>query len=232
MFTPTMPLRSTRKTSCQTRTISKTSLTYCVKHSRQMELTVSMRQQMQMSWLRRRETVTYVIGEDTDLLVLLCHYAERRMNDLYLKSSKEGGKCWHIDSVAEALGESICHVLPVVHALCGCDKTSRLYGIGKGAALRKVREDKGFLKCIEAFCCQSGSQEAIWSAGEKALVYLYWGKGNDTSDRRRKTKFCNKVAKSSTTVNEVYLLNSPDNCHGRQLFAVACRNLLVSLTLV
>ena len=77
-----------------------------------------------------RETVTYVIGED--LLVLLCDYAERGMNDLYFKSSKEGGKCWHINSVAEAVGESICRVLPVVHALCGCDTTSRLYGIGKG----------------------------------------------------------------------------------------------------
>jgi len=76
------------------------------------------------------------------LLVLLCHYAERGMNDL---SSKEGGKCWHINSVAEALDESICHVLPVVHALCGCDTTSRLYGIGKGAALSKVREDNGLL---------------------------------------------------------------------------------------
>jgi len=77
-----------------------------------------------------RETVTYVIGEDTDLLVLLCHYAERGMNDLYFKSSKEGGKCWHINSVAEALGESIYRALPVVHALCGCDTTSRLCGIG------------------------------------------------------------------------------------------------------
>ena len=139
-----------------------------------------------------RETVTYVIGEDTDVLVLLCHYAERRMNDLYFKSSKEGEKCWHINSVAEALSESICRVLPVVHALCGCDTTSRLYGIGKGAALRKVREDNGFLKCIEAFCCQSESKDAISSAGEKALVYLYGGKGNDTLDELRKTKFCNK----------------------------------------
>ena len=73
-----------------------------------------------------RENVTYVVGEDTDMLVLLCHYAERGMNDLYFKSSKDGGKCWHINSVAEALGESICHVLPVIHALCGCDSTSRL----------------------------------------------------------------------------------------------------------
>ena len=86
-----------------------------------------------------------VIAEDTDLLVLLFHYAEQGVNDLYFKSSKEGGKCWHINSVAEALYESICRVPPVVHALCGCDTTSRLYGIGKGTALRKVREDNGFL---------------------------------------------------------------------------------------
>jgi len=130
---------------------------------------------------------------------------ERGMNNLYFKSSKEGGKCWHINSVAEALGESICRVLPVVHALCGCDTTSRLYGIGKGAALRKVREDSGFLKCIEAFCGISGSTDAISSAGEKALVYLYVGKGNDILGGLRKTKFCNKMAKNSTTV-EVHSL--------------------------
>ena len=72
---------------------------------------------------------------------------------------------------------------------------TRLYGIGKGAALRKVREDNGFLKYIEAFCNQSGSKDAISSAGEKDLVYLYGGKRNDTLDGQRKTKFCNKVAK-------------------------------------
>ena len=144
------------------------------------------------------------------------------MNDLYFKSSKEGGKCWHINSVAEALGESICRVLPVVHALCGCDTTSRLYGIGKGAALRKVREDNGFLKCIEAFCCQSGSKNAISSAGEKALVYLYGGKGNDTLDGLRKTKFCNKVAKTSTTV-EVHSLPPTTDAAKYHSFRVYCQ---------
>ena len=144
------------------------------------------------------------------------------MNDLYYKSSKDGGKCWHINSVAEALGESICHVLPVVHALCGCDSTSRLYGIGKGAALRKAREENSFLKCIEAFCCQSGTKDAISSAGEKALVYLYGGKGNDTLDGLRKTKFCNKVAKSSTTV-EVHSLPPTTDAAKYHSFRVYCQ---------
>lgn len=144
------------------------------------------------------------------------------MNDLYFKSSKEGGKCWHINSVAEALSETICRVLPVVHALCGCDTTSRLYGIGKGAALRKMREDSGFLKCIEAFCCQSGGKDTISSAGGKALVYLYGGKGNDTLDGLQKTKFCIKMKKSSTTV-EVHSLPQTTNAAKYHSFQVYCQ---------
>ena len=31
---------------------------------------------------------TYVIGEDTDLLVLLCHHAEEDMDDLIFRSDK------------------------------------------------------------------------------------------------------------------------------------------------
>jgi 5'-3' exonuclease len=169
-----------------------------------------------------RDTVTYVIGEDTDLLVLLCHYAERGMHDLYFKSSKAGGKCWHINSVAEALGESICRVLPVVHAICGCDSTSRLYGIGKGTALKKVRDGGDFLKCLETFCGQNGTTDEITSAGEKALVYLYGGQGHDTLDRLRKTKFCSKVARSSTTV-EVQSLPPTNDAAKYHSFRVYCQ---------
>ena len=49
MFTPTMPLQSKKENFLSNSAISKTSLTYCVKHSRQMELILSMRQQMKMS---------------------------------------------------------------------------------------------------------------------------------------------------------------------------------------
>lgn len=97
-------------------------------------------------------------------------YAEPGMNNLYLKSSKDGGKC---NSVAEALAESICHVMPVVHVTCRCDTTSRLYG---------------------------SPTEKISSAGEKALVSLCGGKINDSLNGLRKTKFSSMFAKSLTTV--------------------------------
>jgi len=95
MFTPTMPLLSKKENNlsnsdnkqnfidllCET---FKTNRIDCVNAPADADVMVAKK-----GIEHARETVTYVIGEDTDLLVLLCHYAERGMNDL---SSKEGGK--------------------------------------------------------------------------------------------------------------------------------------------
>jgi len=86
-----------------------------------------------------------------------------------------------------------------------------------------VREDNGFLKCIEAFCGQSGSKDAISSAGEKALVYLYGGKGNDILGGLRKTKFCNKVAKNNSTTVEVHSLPPTTDAAKYHSFRVYCQ---------
>ena len=48
---------------------------------------------------------------------------------------------------------------------------SRIHGIGKAAALRKVMNSKRFLKLAEVFGKDS-SAEDITEAGEKALVCL------------------------------------------------------------
>jgi len=220
MFTPTMPLQSKKEnflSNSDNKQTFKANGIYCVNAPADADVMVTKK-----GIEHAKETVTYVIGEDTDLLVLLCHYAERWMNDLYFKSSNEGGKCWHINSVAEALGESICCVLPVVHALCGCDTTSRLYAIGKGTALRKVREDNGFLKCIETFCGQSGSKDAISSAGEKALVYLYGEKEMTPLTDCERQNFATRLAKNSTTV-EVHSLPPTTDAAKYHLFRVHCQ---------
>ncbi|KAK4313252.1 hypothetical protein Pmani_015368 [Petrolisthes manimaculis] len=114
MFTSTMPLRSKKETYlsnsdnkqnfidllCET---FKANGIDCVNASADADVMIAKK-----GIEHARETVTYVIGEDTDLLALLCHYAERGMNDLYFKSSKEDGKCWHINSVAVAVASCPC----------------------------------------------------------------------------------------------------------------------------
>jgi len=66
------------------------------------------------------------------------------------------------------------------------------------------------------------AREFVPSAGEKAFVYLYGGKGNDTLDGLRKTKFCNKVAKNSTTV-EVNSLSPTTDATKYHSFRVYCQ---------
>lgn len=89
--------------------------------------------------------VTVVLGDDTDLLVLLCHYACENNHDIFLqpshRSSAKSAKWWNIRHTRASLG-MICQTLPVIHAVSGCDTTSRLFGIGKRRVLRKFQKSE------------------------------------------------------------------------------------------
>ena len=84
---------------------------------------------------------TVVVGEDTDLLMLLLHHATQSMKPIFFRSEKHTKKTeWNIQWVARKLGPEACHLLPFVHALNGCDTTSGLFRIGKGVPLKKLSD--------------------------------------------------------------------------------------------
>jgi len=103
-----------------------------------------------------RKGATYVIGEHTDLLVLLCHHAEEDMNKLIFRSDKavkpdKNTKVreWEINALQKSLGDKVCYLLPIIHAIGGCNTTSGLYGIAKGLPLRKAMSNSSFAKDLE-----------------------------------------------------------------------------------
>ncbi|CAH3022720.1 unnamed protein product, partial [Porites evermanni] len=149
-------------------------------------------------------SATTVVGEDTDLLVLLCLHADVKSQPLFFKSekkqtAKKNHKVWHINRLKSVMGPELCLLLPFVHAVSGSDTTSRLYGVGKGAALRKLRSDSAFKEAAYVFTRQSSLEEIV-AAGEKALCCLYGGRPNEGLDVLRYRRFCQKVATSNTTV--------------------------------
>ncbi|CAH3133198.1 unnamed protein product [Porites lobata] len=149
-------------------------------------------------------SATTVVGEDTDLLVLLCLHADVKSQPLFLKSekkqtAKKNHKVWHINRLKSVMGPELCLLLPFVYAVSGSDTTSRLYGVGKGAALRKLRSDSAFKEAAYVFTRQSSLEEIV-AAGEKALCCLYGGRPNEGLDVLRYRRFCEKVATSNTTV--------------------------------
>ena len=74
---------------------------------------------------------------------------------------------WDIKKTVSAPGPEICSSILFVHAVLGCDTTSRLFAIGKGAALKKISSDAVFREQARVFNQEDASKENIIRAGEK-----------------------------------------------------------------
>ena len=98
--------------------------------------------------------VTTIIGEDTDILVLLCFHSELASFPIYfqsdIKRSSKHIRVWNINWMKTALGPSVCEVLPFVQAIAGFDTRSRLLRIGKGTLLKKLKSDPNFKKKLKS----------------------------------------------------------------------------------
>ena len=98
---------------------------------------------------------TVVIGDDIDLLILLCYHNDLQSPfsvNLKPQPKKESNKLriWNIKCTQEKLGIDICRNILVVHAILGCDTTARIFGLGKGMALKRwllITTSQQQLKC-------------------------------------------------------------------------------------
>ena len=68
---------------------------------------------------------TILVGDDTDLLVLLCYHADMCAKDIFFQPEpKQGDKrkrIWNIKETKAALGQEVCSNLLFLHAVLGCD---------------------------------------------------------------------------------------------------------------
>ena len=120
-----------------------------------------------------RSIITVLVGDDTDLLVLLCRHAEMNAIDLFFKAEpkqrSKTRKIWNIKKTKTSLGPNVCANILLVHAILGCDTTSRIHGIGKGVALTKIRTEAPFREQVNVFNHPGASKDEVIMAGEKAL---------------------------------------------------------------
>ena len=86
---------------------------------------------------------TILIGDDTDLLILLNYHTSLESCNLFFKPEpkkiNKNAHTWNVQAVIEQLGPEICtHILFL--AIFGYDTTSQLRGIGKGNPIKKFRK--------------------------------------------------------------------------------------------
>ncbi|KXJ04925.1 hypothetical protein AC249_AIPGENE19089, partial [Exaiptasia diaphana] len=119
---------------------------------------------------------TTLVGDDTDLLILLCYYTDLDNYDLVFrpepKAKAKQQRTWHMKKVKAELGEDVCNNIFFIHAFLGCDTTSRIFGIGKGVTLKKFEESTSFRKQAKVFTNSNSSVEDVVKAGENALLLI------------------------------------------------------------
>ena len=81
-----------------------------------------------------------------------------------------------------------------LHVILGCDTTFHLYGIGKGAMLKKFKDNVALQQAALIFDNPNSTPAQIDQAGECALVIIYNGKNGDTLNAVRYKKYCKKIA--------------------------------------
>ena len=148
---------------------------------------------------------TVLVGDDTDLLVLLCYHASLESQDLLFcpepKKNTKQPRIWNIKAVKQRLGPDICQHIIVLHTVPGCDTTSRRHEIGNGASLKKYQTNNAFREQVKVLHTHSASTHDVTCAGYIALVILYHGRSADTLDSLRHQRFREKVASSATHVH-------------------------------
>ena len=100
-----------------------------------------------------RSITTVFVGDDTDLLVLLCHHAEMNANELFFKPEpKQRSKTrqtWNIKRTKASIGANVCANILFVHAILGCNTTSRIHGIAKGVFFPHGRNNTSIISILK-----------------------------------------------------------------------------------
>ena len=156
---------------------------------------------------------TAVVGDDTDLLVLLCYHCDLSSKKLFFAPEPKSNKApriWDIHTLKEKLGQDTCHLILFAHALLGCDSTSRIHGVGKGLALKRLIEDNDFRTSAAVFMQKSASKEEIKTAGEDALLIIYGSSKGGSLNKLRREVFEKKVTTANSFVHPEHLPPTSD----------------------
>lgn len=129
---------------------------------------------------------TMLIGDDTDLLVLLIHYLKGvQCHDLlwYKPSSKT---FIDINALKRQLPKQLEENILAVHAASGCDTVSSLYGVGKTKLCKQLQKTPASVgNLLEQFYSPSISKDDVLNAGIKLILAVYGSKHDDLESHRQ-----------------------------------------------
>ena len=117
---------------------------------------------------------TTLVGEDTDLLLLLLYYHEAtNCTELYFHLDKVKANVYNIKGLKKIRGEAVCNDLLFIHAFTGCDSTSRVFGIGKKSGFqRNIKKEEEMKDSSKVFCSPLKRQDVVDTSGCRWLCSM------------------------------------------------------------
>ena len=147
-----------------------------------------------------------LVGNDTDLLVLLLHHWKSREGTrcVMLMQTSQATHALDVGELQQRLDADLLKTLLFVHAVCGCDSTSRLFGVGKVAAAHKLKQIS-FLESALVFS-RDATREEVATAGTEAIAVLYGAEAGTDLNSLRYQRFREKVAAARGSAVQVRTL--------------------------
>jgi len=142
-------------------------------------------------------TVT-VIGEDTDILVLLIYWCCVSKHALFMRSdikrtvSTKSNVVYDICAMRKSLHADVVKCLLTLHAFTGCDTTSRIFSVGKQTAFKRLLSDEQLRSDALLFSSSNLSPNDVEVIGCRVMVQLFGGKVSDTLNTFRNRQFIGK----------------------------------------
>ena len=117
-----------------------------------------------------------VIGEDTDILVLLLHYYNLDLPfKIFFTSDKntKEKRIWDIREVKTKLPKELVNCILPIHAFLGCDTVSRINSIGKGLeSFKKIVANEEYTRNFRKFLEDDANKDDITLCGRTSSVYF------------------------------------------------------------
>ena len=137
-----------------------------------------------------------LVGEDTDLLVLLIALAKPQTDiKMMVPADKtHPPKIFNIKRIQSEMGDMTGSLL-FLHAITGCDTTSAVYRKGKRVPYKKLKENPAIRQKMQIFYDPNASRNDVAAAGEAFLLVMYGEKPEGSLDKQRYFAYLRTIAK-------------------------------------
>lgn len=158
-----------------------------------------------------------LVGEDTDLLVLLLHHRENE--EVYMLKpgrTQAEQEVWSVKHIQESL-QGFHKYLLFYHAFSGCDTTSAFFRKGKKIAWNTLKKcNETFLNSVQAFYQENASVDCLAEIGDEFVRRMYGAKDGIPLTKLRHQLYQRTIAKQALTADFDLAVLPPAACSTRQ----------------